>query len=274
MRARRSAMPGFGLTMGLTLLWLSLIVLIPMSAVFIKSASEGWSHFVEVGFSQRALAAYRVTFGTAAAATAINTVFGLLVAWVLVRFRFPGCRLLSALIDLPFALPTAVAGIALTAIYADTGWIGRYLEPLGVKIAYHPQGIVVALVFIGLPFIVRTVEPVLGDMDRGVEEAAASLGGNRWQIFNRVIAPEIAPALITGCALAFARCVGEYGSVIFIAGNMPKISEIAPLLIVTSLDQYDYAGASAIAVVMLLISFSILLLTNFIQGKTRRRSGL
>jgi sulfate/thiosulfate transport system permease protein len=271
---RRSVMPGFGLTMGLTLLWVSLVVLIPMSAVFIKSPSEGWVHFIRVGLSERALAAYRVTFGAAAMATAINAVFGLLIAWVLVRFQFPGRRLLSAIIDLPFALPTAVAGIALTAIYANTGWIGQYLEPLGIKIAYQPQGIVVALVFIGLPFIVRTVEPVLADMDRGVEEAAASLGGNRWQIFNRVIAPEIGPALITGCALAFARCVGEYGSVIFIAGNMPKISEIAPLLIVNSLEQYDYAGASAIAVVMLLISFSILLFINFIQGRTRRRSGL
>ncbi len=271
---RRSVIPGFGLTLGLTLMWVSLIVMIPILAVFIKSASEGWEHFVRVGLSDRALAAYRVTFGAAAAATAINAVFGLLIAWVLVRFEFPGRRVLSAMIDLPFALPTAVAGIALTAIYADNGWVGSYLATLGIDVAYKPQGIVVALVFIGLPFIVRTVEPVLADMDRSFEEAAASLGGSRVQIFNRVIMPELAPALTTGCALAFARCVGEYGSVIFIAGNIPKVSEIAPLLIVTSLEEYDYAGASAIAVVMLLISFSILLLINIIQERTRRRSGL
>ena len=271
---RRSALPGFSLTLGLTLTWVSLIVLIPMSAVFIRSMGDGWAHFIEVGFSDRALAAYRVTFGAAAFATLINAVFGLLVAWVLVRVPFPGRRLMSAAIDLPFALPTAVAGIALTAIYANTGWVGSWLEPLGIKIAYHPEGIVVALIFIGLPFIVRTIEPVLVDMDRGIEEAAASLGASRWQIFSRVIFPEIAPALVTGCAMAFARSVGEYGSVIFIAGNMPKVSEIAPLLIVTSLEQYDYAGASAIAVIMLLVSLSILLLINLRQGRALRRRGL
>ena len=271
---RRSALPGFGLTLGLTLFWVSLIVIIPVAAVFLRSFSDGWHHFLTVGFSGRAIAAYRVTFGAAALATLINAVFGLLVAWVLVRFDFPGRRLLSAAVDLPFALPTAVAGIALTAIYANTGWIGSWLEPLSIRIAYQPQGIVVALIFIGLPFIVRAVEPILADLDRGFEEAAASLGATRWQVFSRVIFPEIAPALVTGCALAFARCVGEYGSVIFIAGNIPKVSEIAPLLIVTSLEQYDYAGASAIAVVMLAISFAMLALINRLQHRAQSRVGL
>ena len=271
---KRSALPGFGLTMGLTMFWVSLIVVIPMSAVFIRSMGDGWQHFIAVGFSDRALAAYRVTFGAAALATLINAVSGLLVAWVLVRVPFPGRRVLSALVDLPFALPTAVAGIALTAIYANTGWVGAWLEPLGIKIAYQPQGIVVALVFIGLPFVVRTIEPVLADLDHATEEAAATLGATRWQIFGRVVLPEITPALVTGCALAFARGVGEYGSVIFIAGNMPKISEIAPLLIITSLEQYDYAGASAIAVIMLIVSFSILIAINLRQGRALRRRGL
>lgn len=271
---RRSALPGFGLTMGVTLLWVSLIVAIPMSAVFIRSMGDGWQHFIAAGFSERALAAYRVTFGAAAIATLINAVFGLILAWVLVRFTFPGRRLLSAAIDLPFALPTAVAGIALTAIYADTGWVGSWLAPLGIKIAYQPQGIVVALIFIGLPFVVRSVEPVLADLDGAFEEAAASLGANRWQVFRRVVLPEISPALVTGCALAFARGVGEYGSVIFIAGNMPKVSEIAPLLIVTSLEQYDYSGASAIAVVMLMISLLTLVVINRLQGRARRRVSL
>ena len=260
--------------MGVTLLWVSLIVAIPMSAVFIRSMGDGWQHFIAAGFSERALAAYRVTFGAAAIATLINAVFGLIMAWVLVRFTFPGRRLLSAAIDLPFALPTAVAGIALTAIYADTGWVGSWLAPLGIKIAYQPQGIVVALIFIGLPFVVRSVEPVLSDLDGAFEEAAASLGANRWQVFRRVVLPEISPALVTGCALAFARSVGEYGSVIFIAGNMPKVSEIAPLLIVTSLEQYDYSGASAIAVVMLMISFLTLVVINRLQGRARRRVSL
>ena len=270
----RSALPGFSLSVGLTIFWVSAIVLIPITAVFIRSFGDGWSHFLSAAFSERAIAAYRVTFGASAAATAINAVFGLLIAWVLVRFEFPGRRLMSAAVDLPFALPTAVAGIALTAIYANNGWIGSILEPMGLPIAYHPQGIVVALAFIGLPFVVRAVEPVMMDIDIAYEEAAATLGANRWQLFNKVVFPEIAPALATGCAMAFARGVGEYGSVIFIAGNMPKVSEIAPLLIVTSLEQYDYAGASAIAVVMLLISFSVLAFVDGIQGRTNRRMGI
>ena len=263
-------MPGFGLTMTMTLLWLLIIVLIPLSSVFIKSAGLGPGHFAEVAFSRRALAAYRLSFGAAMAAAAVNAVFGLLIAWVLVRYRFPGKRLMSALVDLPIALPTAVAGIALTAIYADTGWVGALLP---FPVAYRPQGVVVALVFIGLPFVVRTVEPVLADLGRGIEEAAATLGAGRLTIFLRVILPEIAPALLTGFALAFARGVGEYGSVIFIAGNMPLISEISPLLIVTQLEQYDYEGATAIATVMLLASFLILLGINLIQGRERRRLG-
>ena len=263
-------MPGFGLTMTMTLLWLFGVVLIPLSAVFIKSAGLGPGHFAEVAFSHRALASYRLSFGAALAAAAVNAVFGLLVAWVLVRYNFFGKRLMSALVDLPIALPTAVAGIALTAIYADTGWVGALLP---FPVAYHPQGVVVALVFIGLPFVVRTIEPVLADLGRGIEEAAATLGAGRLTIFVRVILPEIAPALLTGFALAFARGVGEYGSVIFIAGNMPMISEISPLLIVTQLEQYDYEGATAIATVMLLASFLILLGINLIQGRERRRLG-
>jgi len=269
-----AVLPGFSLTMGMTLFWLLIIVLIPLSAVFIRSTSEGLGHFVSVAFSARALASYRVTFGASAIAALFNMVFGLLITWVLVRYKFPGKRLLSAIIDLPFALPTAVAGIALTAIYADTGWVGKPLSEIGISVAYHPQGIVVALLFIGLPFVVRTVEPVLDDMNREVEEAAMSLGANRAQVFLRVVLPEIMPALVTGTALAFARGVGEYGSVIFIAGNMPMISEISPLLIITQLEQYDYAGASSIAVVMLLISFSMLFLINRIQERSRRRIGL
>jgi sulfate transport system permease protein len=271
---RRSALPGYRLTVALTLFWVGAIVLIPLSAVFIRSASEGWGHFIQAGFSERAMASYRVGFGAAAAATGINAIFGLIVAWVLVRIEFPGRRLLSATVDLPFALPTAVAGIALTALYADTGWVGSLLAPLGIPIAYHPQGIVVALAFIGLPFVVRAVEPVLMDLDRTYEEAAATLGAGRWNIFRRVVFPEIAPALVTGCAMAFARGVGEYGSVIFIAGNMPMISEIPPLLIVTNLEQYDYAGASAIAVVMLLLSFSVLAVVNALQARTSRKMGI
>ena len=267
-------LPGFGLSLGFTLAYLSLIVLIPLSAVFIKSLGIGWDGLWEILSSERILKSLQLSFSAALIAALINVVFGLLLAWCLVRYTFPGKRIVDALVDLPFALPTAVAGIALTAIYANTGWIGIWLEPLGIKIAYQPQGIVVALIFIGLPFIVRAVEPVLGDLDRGFEEAAASLGATRWQVFSRVIFPEIAPALVTGCALAFARCVGEYGSVIFIAGNIPKVSEIAPLLIVTSLEQYDYAGASAIAVVMLLISFAMLALINRLQHRAQRRVGL
>ncbi|GAO55626.1 MULTISPECIES: sulfate ABC transporter permease subunit CysT [unclassified Novosphingobium] len=268
-----SVLPGFGLTFGVTLAWLTLIVLVPLASIFIRSAGMGWSEFVAVGFSDRALAAYRVSFGTAAAAGLVNAVSGLLVAWVLVRYAFPGKRVISALVDLPFALPTAVAGIALTALYAPTGWLGQFLEPLGLKVAFTPVGIVVALVFIGLPFVVRSVEPVLADLGRDVEEAAATLGATRLQTFRRVIVPAIAPALLTGFALAFARGVGEYGSVIFIAGNMPGKTEIAPLLIVTQLEQYAYAGATAIATVMMLASFLILLVINLIQAASRRRMG-
>jgi sulfate transport system permease protein len=267
-------MPGFGLTFGFTLTWLGLIVLIPLATILLKAAGMGWHEFVAVGLSHRALAAYRLSFGTAAAAGLVNAVFGLLVAWVLVRYSFPGKRVVSALVDLPFALPTAVAGIALTALYAPNGWIGQFLEPLGVKVAFTPIGIIVALIFVGLPFVVRSVEPVLADLGRDVEEAAATLGASRLQTFNRVIMPAIGPALLTGFALAFARGVGEYGSVIFISGNMPGRTEIAPLLIVTQLEQYAYNGATAIAVVMMLVSFAILLLINAIQAASRRRMGI
>ena len=263
-------MPGFGLSMGLTLLWLCLIVLVPLSAVFVKSATGGWAAFWHAAFSERSLAAYRVSFGAAGIAAAINSIFGLLVAWVLVRYDFPLKRLFNAFVDLPFALPTAVAGIALTAIYADTGWVGSLLAPR-ILIAYRFPGIVMALVFIGLPFIVRTVEPVLQQMGKEPEEASATLGAGRLQTFIRVVLPTIAPALATGFSLAFARGVGEYGSVIFIAGNMPFKTEIAPLLIITQLEQYDYAGATAIAAVMLIVSFAMLLVLNLIQGWQRQR---
>ncbi len=271
--ASRSVIPGFGLTMGITLVWLGLIVLIPLSTIFVRSAGMGPAEFVAAGFSDRALAAYRVSFGTALAAALVNAAFGLLVAWVFVRYEFPGKRLFDALIDLPFALPTAVAGIALTALYAPNGWLGSVLVPLGIEVAYNPIGITVALIFIGLPFVVRTVEPVLADLGAEVEEAALSLGANAFQVFARVILPAIMPALLTGFALALARGIGEYGSVIFIAGNMPFRSEIAPLLIVTQLEQYDYAAATAIATVMLLVSFAMLLLINLIQAWSRRRMG-
>ena len=270
-RKARSVIPGFGLTMGLTLVWLGLIVLIPLSTVFVRSAGMGWADFLAAGFSERALAAYRVSFGTAFFGALVNAVFGLLTAWVLVRYSFFGKRVINALVDLPFALPTAVAGIALTAIYAGNGWIGQYLEPLGIKVAYTPLGIIVALIFIGLPFVVRSVEPVLEDLGVDLEEAALSLGARPWQVFLRVTLPAILPALLTGFALAFARGVGEYGSVIFIAGNMPYKSEIAPLLIVTQLEQYDYAAATAIATVMLVASFGILLAINLVQALSRRR---
>jgi sulfate transport system permease protein len=268
--ASRKVLPGFGLTLGVTLVYLSLIVLIPLSAVFIKTASltpeQIWAHVS----APRAVASYRLTFGASLAAALINGIFGLILAWVLVRYAFPGKKLVDALIDLPFALPTAVAGIALTAIYAKNGWIGQHLEPLGIKIAFTPTGVLVALVFIGLPFVVRTVQPVLEDLDAEYEEAAASLGATRWQSFTRVVLPAILPALITGVALAFARAVGEYGSVIFIAGNMPLISEITPLIIITKLEQYDYAGATTIAAVMLLISFALLLTINLLQAWSAR----
>ncbi len=270
--SRRSPLPGFGLSLGITLFWLSLIVLTPLSAVFVRTMTGGWDAFLDTGFSDRAMASYRLSFGAASLAAAINCIFGLLVAWVIVRYRFPGRRLMSALVDLPFALPTAVAGIALTSLYADTGLIGEILVPLGLPVAYKPAGVVLALVFVGLPFVVRTVEPVLVDASREVEEAALTLGANRVQTFVRVILPTITPALATGFALAFARGVGEYGSVIFIAGNMPFETEISPLLIVTQLEEYDYAGATSIATVMLLLSFAMLLVINLLQRWQQRRT--
>lgn len=266
-----SVLPGFNLALGYTLLYLSLIVLVPLSALFFKTATLGWGGFWEVASSDRVLSALRVTFVTSFAAALVNVVFGLIVAWVLVRYRFFGKRVVDALVDLPFALPTAVAGITLATLYAPNGWIGQYFAAQDIKIAYTPLGIVVALTFIGLPFVVRTVQPVLEDVEAEVEEAAASLGAGRWAVFRRVIFPALYPALLTGFALAFARAIGEYGSVIFIAGNMPYISEIAPLLIVAKLEQYDYAGATAIAVLMLLISFGFLLAINALQWWTSRR---
>jgi sulfate/thiosulfate transport system permease protein len=273
LRTRHSVLPGFGLALGFTVLYLSLIVLIPLSAAFIKTASMSWEAFWGTVTAPRVLASFRLSFGAALIAAVINAFFGLVVAWVLVRYRFTGRKLIDALVDLPFALPTAVAGIALTAVYSSKGWIGQYLEPNGIKVAFTPLGVVVALTFIGLPFVVRTVQPVLEDLERELEEAASSLGATRWQVFVRVILPAILPALITGFALAFARGVGEYGSVIFIAGNMPMKSEIAPLLIITKLEQYDYAGATAIAVVMLVASFALLLAINLLQWWARRRGG-
>jgi sulfate transport system permease protein len=270
-RRRASVIPGFGLTFGITLAWLGLVVLIPLTTIFLRAAGLGWDGFVAVGLSPRAMAAYRLSFGAAAAAAAINAVFGLLIAWILARYEFPGKKLVDAVVDLPFALPTAVAGIALVSLYSENGWIGSLLVPLGIKVTYTPLGVVVALVFIGLPFIVRTVQPVLADLGGDVEEAAATLGATRWQTFSRVIFPAIAPALLTGFALAFARGVGEYGSVIFISGNMPYRTEIAPLLIATQLEQFDYPGATAIACVMLVASFSMLLLVNLLQAWRAKR---
>ena len=271
---QHSILPGFNLALGFTLLYLSLIVLIPLSAAFIRTTELTWQEFWFAVTTPRVLASYRLTFGAAFAAALVNAVFGLLVAWVLVRYRFPGKKLIDALVDLPFALPTAVAGIALTALYAGNGWIGQYLEPLGIKVAFTPIGVFVALTFIGLPFVVRTVQPVLEDIESELEEAAAMLGANRLQTFSRIIFPTIFPALMTGFALAFARAIGEYGSVIFIAGNMPMVSEITPLLIITKLEQYDYAGATALAVVMLVISFILLLVINLLQWWGRRRGAL
>jgi len=268
---QRSVLPGFGLTMGFTLLYLSLIVLIPLSATFLKTAAMSWSQFWSTVTEPRALASYRLSFGASLIGAAINMVFGMLAAWVLVRYSFPGKRVVDAMVDLPFALPTAVAGITLTAVFARNGWIGSYLEPLGIKVAFTPLGVVVALTFIGLPFVVRTVQPVLQDLDAEIEEAAASLGASRWQTVTRVILPALLPALLTGFALAFARAVGEYGSVIFISGNMPMRTEITPLLIVTKLEQYDYAGATAIGVVMLVMSFALLFIINLLQWWSRRR---
>jgi sulfate transport system permease protein len=268
-KARR-VLPGFGLSMGVTISYLSLIVLIPLAAVFIKSSSLGWSEFWHVATAPRVMASYRLSFGASLLAAAINVVFGLILAWSLVRYSFPGRRIVDALIDLPFALPTAVAGIALTALYAPNGWLGGFLEPLGIKVAFTPLGVLVALIFIGVPFIVRTVQPVLEDLDIEFEEAAASLGASRLQTIRKVVLPALAPALLTGFAMAFARAVGEYGSVIFIAGNIPMVSEITPLIIITKLEQYDYAGATAVAAVMLVVSFVLLLLINALQAWSAR----
>lgn len=265
LRRKPSVMPGYGLTLGYTLTYLSLIVLIPLAGLLLRPVTLGWQGFWQVVLAPRVLAALELSFGASLVAAAVNAVFGGIVAWVLVRYEFPGRRLVDALVDLPFALPTAVAGIALTALYAPNGWIGEWLEPLGLKVAFTRLGIMVALTFIGLPFVVRTLEPVLQDLDLEFEEAAATLGAGRLQTFLRVVFPAILPALLTGVALAFARGVGEYGSVIFIAGNMPMVSEIAPLLIVVKLEQYDYAGAAAVGVAMLLLSFLLLLLINLLQ---------
>jgi sulfate transport system permease protein len=264
-------MPGFNLSLGFTLFYLGLIVLIPLSAVFLKTFTMTWDAFWSAVSSDRVVASYKLSFGASLIGAALNVVFGGIVAWVLVRYRFPGKKIIDALVDLPFALPTAVAGIALTALYSSNGWLGRYLEPMGIKVAFTPLGVIVALTFIGLPFVVRTVQPVLEDAERELEEAAASLGASRLQTFARVIFPTILPALLTGFALAFARATGEYGSVIFIAGNMPMVSEITPLFIITKLEQYDYAGATAIAVVMLTVSFVLLLTINLLQAWSRNR---
>ncbi len=264
-------LPGFGLSLGYTLAYLSLIVLIPLAAVFLKTFSLSFEQFWAAISAPRVVASYKLSFGASLLAAAINTVFGLMLAWALVRYTFPGKRIVDALVDLPFALPTAVAGIALTALYAPNGWLGQILEPLGIKVAFTPLGVLVALIFIGLPFVVRTVQPVLADLETELEEAAASLGAQRWQTFRLVILPILLPALLTGFALAFARAVGEYGSVIFIAGNIPMVSEITPLMIITKLEQYDYTGATAIACVMLLLSFALLLVINGLQAWTQKR---
>ena len=267
---KKRVLPGFGLSLGFTTLYLSLLVLIPLSMVFIQTSELGWKEFFVIVTSERVLHSYKISFGTAFGAAAINAVFGLLVAWVLVRYQFPGKRLLDALIDLPFALPTAVAGITLTTLYAENGWIGQLLEPLNIKVAFTPLGISIALTFIGLPFVVRMVQPVLQNIEKELEEAAESLGASRLQIFQKVIFPALLPALLSGFSLAFARGLGEYGSVVFIAGNMPMKTEIAPLMIMTKLEQFDYAGATAIAVVMLLFSFLFLIIINIIQTWSRK----
>lgn len=270
---RHSVLPGFGLTVGYTILYLSLIVLLPLCGLFLKSMTLTWAEFWAIVTDARVLASYRVTFVTSFLAACLNAVFGFVVAWTLVRYEFPGRRIIDGLVDLPFALPTAVSGIVLTAVYSRDGWLGRYLEPLGIKAVYTPLGITIALVFIGLPFIVRMLQPALEDLDPEIEEAAESLGANRFQTFVRVILPTLFPALSTGFALAFARALGEYGSVIFISGNMPMKTEITSLLIVTKLEQYDYAGATAIAVVMLVASFVLLLSINGLQWWSARRYG-
>ena len=272
-RPARRVLPGFHLTLGYTLFYLGLIVLIPLSALLFKTFSLTWEQFWTAVASPRVMASYRLTFGASLIAALVNVVFGLLVAWVLVRYEFPGKRLVDALVDLPFALPTAVAGISLTALLAGNGWVGQYFEPYGIQLAFNPNGVVIALIFIGLPFVVRTVQPVLQEAEKELEEAATCLGATRLQTFTKVIFPSIAPALLTGFAMAFARAVGEYGSVIFIAGNMPMVSEITPLIIIGKLEQYDYAGATAVALVMLVASFALLLIINALQGWQRARSG-
>ncbi|WP_148714194.1 sulfate ABC transporter permease subunit CysT [Chitinolyticbacter meiyuanensis] len=270
---QHSVLPGFGLSLGYTLLYLSIIVLLPLTALVVKSSDLTWTAFWAAVADPRVVATYKVTFGASAIAATLNLFAGLLLAWVLVRYPFPGKRLIDALVDLPFALPTAVAGIALATLYAPNGWLGQYLDPLGIKVAFTPLGIVVALTFVTLPFVVRTVQPVLEDLEHELEEAAASLGATRWQIFWKVILPMLLPALLTGFALAFARAVGEYGSVIFIAGNMPFVSEITPLMIISKLEQYDYLGATAIAVVMLVVSFALLFIINGLQWWSAKRLG-
>jgi len=269
----RSVLPGFDLALGLTVFYLSLVVLIPLGAAFLRTTAMTWPDFVATVTSPRVVASYQLTFGASTLAAIVNGFFGLLVAWVLVRYEFFGKRIVDALVDLPFALPTAVAGITLTGLYSSNGWIGQYLEPLGLKVAFTPVGVFVAMTFIGLPFVVRTVQPILEDLASELEEASATLGATRWQTFTKVILPILTPALLTGFALAFARALGEYGSIIFIAGNMPMVSEITPLLIITKLEQYDYAGATAIAVVMLMMSFVLLLAINLLQAWTRKRQG-
>jgi len=273
MAKHKNVLPGFNLTLGYTLLYLSLIVLIPLSAAFIKTTELSFDEFWSVVTAPRVMASYKLTFGASLIGALINAVFGLLTAWVLVRYTFPGKKIIDALVDLPFALPTAVAGIALTAVYAGNGWLGSLLEPHGIKVAFTPVGVVIALTFIGLPFVVRTVQPVLEDLEAETEEAAASLGANRFQTFTKVILPTLWPALLTGFALAFARAIGEYGSVIFIAGNVPFVSEITPLIIITKLEQYEYSSATAIAVVMLVISFLLLFAINGLQWWATRRNG-
>ena len=273
-RNPRSILPGFGLSLGFTLAYLGLIVLVPLSAAFLKTAGMGLHDFVAAVSSPRVVAAYRLSFGASFAAGLVNMFFGLVVAWVLVRYSFPGKCIVDALVDLPFALPTAVAGIALTSLYSSNGWVGRFLEPMGLRVAFTWTGVFVALTFIGLPFVVRTVQPVLQDLEPEIEEAASTLGASRWQAVTRVLLPEIAPSLLTGFALAFARALGEYGSVVFISGNMPMKTEIVPLLIITKLEQYDYRGATAIAVVMLASSFILLLLINLLQKWSRRHHAI
>ncbi len=272
-RAARRVLPGFNITLGFTLFYLSVIVLIPLSALFFKTFTLSWDQFVLAVTSPRVMASYRLTFGASFLAALVNAFFGLLLAWVLVRYNFPGKKIVDALVDLPFALPTAVAGISLTALLASNGWVGSILEPYGIQLAFNPNGVVIALIFVGLPFVVRTVQPVLEDAEKELEEAATCLGASRWQTFRYVVFPTIAPALLTGFAMAFARAIGEYGSVIFIAGNMPMVSEITPLIIIGKLEQYDYAGATAVAVVMLCISFVMLMVINGLQAWQRRLSG-